>query len=197
MAYITVSGLKTFMEIESANDDILLASFCEMAQDTVNIFTNRVFEALTDTTRHFTPLSQRVNGDLCPDGITLSFDTDLVSITSIVNGDNTTLPSGSYVALPLNTPQKSEVRLRNNSNYFWTYTDDPVGSVAITGRWAWSLTPPASVVIATYLLARFYYERRADTSSSRDVLSSDGVVLASAKFPADVLKLLGPYKRLD
>lgn len=197
MAYITVSGLKVYLEITSSDDDAILATFCEAAQAEVESYTQRVFEAPADTTRWFTPLDRAHGGDLLRDGYTLAFDTDLVSITSIVNGDGTTLPSGAYIALPLNQPQKEMVKIKNNVQYFWTYGDEPVGSVAITGRWAWSLTPPGPVVMATYMLARYLYDRRNDSSSSRDVLSSDGVVIAAAKVPGDIFKLLAPYKRLD
>jgi hypothetical protein len=197
MAYITLSGLKTYLEITSDSDDAILTTFIETAQSEVESYTKRVFEAPADTTRHFTPLSNANGGDLLRDGYTLCFDTDLVSITSIVNGDGTTLPSGSYIALPLNQPQKESVKIKNNVQYFWTYGDEPVGSVAITGRWAWSITPPGPVVMATYMLARYFYDRRNDSSSNRDVLSSDGVVIAAAKIPGDIFKLLAPYQRLD
>lgn len=197
MAYITVSGLKVYLEITSADDDAILSTFINTAQSEIESYTNRVFEATADTTRYFTPLSNLNGGDLLRDGYTLCFDTDLVSITSIVNGDGATLPSGTYIALPLNQPQKEMVKIKNNVQYFWTYGDEPVGSVAVTGRWAWSLTPPGPVVMATYMLARYFYDRRNDSSSNRDVLSSDGVVIAAAKIPGDIFKLLAPYQRLD
>jgi len=197
MAYITVSGLKVYLEITSADDNAILSTFIDTAQSEIESYTHRVFEATADTTRYFTPLSNINGGDLLRDGYTLCFDTDLVSITSIVNGDGATLPSGSYIALPLNQPQKEMVKIKNNVQYFWTYGDEPVGSVAITGRWAWSLTPPGPVVMATYMLARYFYDRRNDSSSNRDVLSSDGVVIAAAKVPGDIFKLLAPYRRLD
>lgn len=197
MAYITVSGLRNYLQITSSGDDAILATFCEMAQDEIERYTKRVFEAPADTTRWFTPLDNQHGGDLLRDGYTLCFDTDLVSITTIVNGDGATLPSGTYIALPLNLPQKESVKIKNNVQYFWTYADEPVGAVAITGRWAWSITPPPAVVLAAYMLAHYFYDRKNDSSSNRDVLSSDGVVIAAAKIPGDIFKLLAPFQKLD
>jgi hypothetical protein len=202
MAYITVSGLKSYMGITESTEDALLGIIITMATDAVDDYTGRTFEP-TGTqgghhTHYYTPLLQRYGGDLDnSDGRTLWLNQDLAELQSVVNGDGVTIPSGEYVTLPYNLTPWYAIRLKRGSNYSWTYSGiSPERTILITGKWCYSLEAPGSIQLAMYKLCSYLYRGRADGQSDRDVLSTDGVVLAAARIPTDVQSLLRPYRRL-
>ena len=202
MAYITVSGLKNFMEITESADDVLLGTLITMATDAVNEYTGRTFEP-TGTqgghhTHYYTPLPRYLGGDIDDqDHRTLWLHNDLCEIQSVVNRNGVTIPSGEYVTLPYNHTPWFAIQLKRGSSYSWTYTgNSPEKTIAITGKWCYSLEAPGSVQLAMYKLCSYVYRGRADGQSDRDVLSTDGVVIAAARIPTDVQSLLRPYRRL-
>jgi len=202
MAYITVSGLKESMGITESSEDALLATIITMATDAVNEYTGRTFEPAGAQgghhTHYYTPLPRRYGGDIDDsDGRTLWLHYDLAEVQSVVNGNGVTIPSGEYVTLPYNLTPWYAIQLKRGSTYSWTYSGiSPERTVQITGKWCYSLEAPGSVQMAMYKLCSYYYRGRADGQSDRDVLSTDGVVLAAARIPTDVQSLLRPYRRL-
>ena len=196
MAYTNATDLKTYMDISGSTDDALLTVLISAAQKQIETLTGRVFEAAADTTRRFTPLGPNYDGNLWLDGITLGLDTDLYSLTSITNGDGSNIPTNAVSLLPLNGIPYSAIRIKLNTQYVWTYTGSPDGAVQITGRWAYSLTPPADVVQLTKETAARMYKRRNGTENRiTDAISADGVFLPAFKLPDDIAKLLTPYIR--
>lgn len=196
MAYTTVADLKSYMGITDSTDDALLTVLIGAAQKQIETLTGRIFEAAADTTRKFTPLGVDYDGNLWGDGITLGLDTDLYSLTSITNGDGSNIPTNAVSLLPLNGVPYSAIRIKLNTQYVWTYTGSPDGSVLITGRWAYSLTAPADVVELTKETAARMYRRRNGTENRiTDAISADGVFLPAQKLPDDLGKLLTPYIR--
>ena len=201
MAYITTAQLKSYMGITASTDDALLALCIDRAQSTIESYTNRKFEATADTTRKFTPtvadvyLGTGYAGDLIDD-VTLGTDYDLISITSITNGDATNLPTAQVVMLPLNTTPAWAVRIKQGSTYAWTFTDNSFGAVSITGRWGYSLTAPANIQQATLRLASNMY-RQLDGSPdlSNSIISADGSAIVSSAMAKDIEALLKPYRR--
>ena len=197
MAYITVSDLKTYLKISSSSEDSLLSDLIDAAQKQIETLTGRLFEVSADTTRRFTPLGRDYDGSLWLDGQTLGLDFDLCQLTSITNGDGSNIPTNAVVLLPLNGVPYSAIRIKLNTQYIWTYTGTPDGSVAIVGRWGWSITPPADVKQCTRLIAeRMYKERNGTENRVTDAISADGVFMPGFKQPDHIAKLLAPYRRL-
>lgn len=197
MAYTTVADLKTYMDISGSTDDSLLGVLIGAAQKQIETKTGRVFEVPADTTRRFTPLGVNYDGSLWYDGLTLGLDFDLCQLTSIINGDGSNIPTNAVVLLPLNGVPYSAIRIKLNTQYVWTYTGSPDGSVAIVGRWGWSITPPADIVECTKELAARMYRRRNGTETRvMDAISADGVSMKSFKLPDDIADLLEPYRRI-
>jgi hypothetical protein len=196
MAYITLAQFKTFLGITSASDDGIIQICINSAQQTIDTFTARTFEAAADTTRVFTPLREDFGGSIWWDGATLGLDADLCQLTTITNGDGNLIPSGAVVLLPLNFPTKSAIKIKSNTQYVWTYTGSPDGAVSITGRWAWSVTAPADIIGAAYELTKYFYQNReSNPTSAQQIISADGVPIAPDAIPKIIVSLLKPYKR--
>lgn len=201
MAYTTTSALKAYLGITSSADDSLLSNAIDRAQAMIDTFCHRHFEPesahgpAASHTHYFTPLSERDGGDLLDD-YTLNLTHDLAELTSITNGDGTAIPTNQVVLLPMNTIPANFIRIKSSSGYQWTYTNSPEASVAIAGKWSYSLDVPADIVAATLRLSAYLYRQREGTpDSDRAVLSADGVVLAAPRIPSDITAMLTPYIR--
>ena len=201
MAYITTAQLKSYMGITASTDDTLLSLCIDRAQSAIDSYTNRTFESTADTTRRYTPIIDRINsgmgfnGDLIDD-YTIDTQYDLISITSITNGDGSSVPTSAVVTLPLNFTPAWSVRIKQASGYFWTYTGSPEASVSIVGRWGYSLTAPANIQQATLRLAsQMYRQRDGSPDLSDTIISADGSTIVNSAMRSDVKALLNPYRR--
>lgn len=201
MAYATTAQLKTYMGITSSSDDALLGDCITRAQGVIDEYCNRVFESPADTTRYYTPISDRTflgmtyNGSLIDD-YTLGLNYDIISVTSITNGDGSNVPTSAIVLLPLNFTPGYAIRIKQASGYYWTYTGTPEASVSVTGRWGYSLTAPSNIVQATLRLASQLYRQRDGSPDFTDVvISADGSQIVNSAMRSDVRSLLNPYKR--
>ena len=200
MAYTTTSALKSYLGITSSVDDTLLGNAIDQAYSMINTFCHRHFDpeakhGPSDLVKYFTPLSERDGGDLLDD-YTLNLGHDLASLTSITNGDGTSIPTNQVVLLPMNTTPTNMIRIKSSSSYFWTYNNSPEGAVQIAGKWGYSLDAPDDIVVANLRLAAYLYRQREGTpDSDRAILSADGVVLAAPRIPSDITAMLTPYIR--
>ena len=185
--YTTLDSLKTYLGVETAADDALLGDLIGRASATVDALCNRSFRADDDTTRTF-DAARDVSGR------TLWLDADLCALTSLVNSDGTTIPPGDLLLWPRTGPPWSEIRLLRASNAAWTYDAGPENAISVTGRWAYSVEPPADVVQATVRLAAWFY-RQKDVGYEPARPTFAGVTY-TADLPSDVRTLLAPYRRL-
>lgn len=186
MAYVTVTELKRYLGIDGDNvaDDALLSDMVQRAQAVIESRTGRTFEAATDTTRH--------HGADCIDGYRLWLDGDLVSVTSIVNGDGAAVATDQVMTQPRNRRPAHALVLASTAGVQW---DADSGDIAVTGRWAYSLTPPADIVQATVRLAAWLYRQKDNVGADAPMLAGDTMILPS-RLPADVTELLQPYRQV-
>ena len=183
--YASLPDLTAYLGIdESTADDGLLTQFLARAQAAIDDICHRTFEASADTTRRYDYRSV--------DGYTLYLDTDLCAITSVVNGDGSTIVASSYTTEPRNMTPFYALRLRSIVGLAWDgYTDD----IAVTGKFAYSTTAPAAVQQATVRLAAWLYRQKDNTGSDAPMIAGD-VTILPARLPADVYELLeGEYIR--
>ena len=169
MAYATVHQVKNELDIPNATtaDDGLISNYIEAAQAAIDIKTGYTFEAAADTTRYFDANSIDSGG--CVDGrkLILGPGNPLAAITSITNGDGTTVTSGQYVTEPRRIATYCyEIHIRSDAAISWTYTDYWENAIAIVGRWAYSITPAANVQHACTKIAAFKYRERDFGSST-------------------------------
>lgn len=186
MAYISTIELKRYLGIESSNtaDDTLLGEICTRAQTTIERLTGRKFECAADTTHYLDRryIDQRV----------LYFDDDICQITSIVS-NGATMDPAYWFAMPRNTTPYHAVQLRPQSLAIWVaITTD----IQVTGRWAYSITPPDDIKHAAIRLAAWLYRQKDNTADLDRALVIGNSTILPAKMPSDIAELLYPYRRI-
>ena len=191
MSYCTAANVKSYAGISSTTDDVLIADLISRAQKIIETYTNRVFEAASDTTRYF--------GMSSVWGRDLLFDQDLCAITTVkTNADNaspSTIPSTDYVTLPRNFTPYYGIRLLSSSSYDWEYTSNPEGAIQIVGRFAYSTTAPDDIVQAAVRLSTFLYRQKDSQVFDTTALPDSGVIMIPQGIPADVKVILDPYRK--
>lgn len=184
MAYATLAELKTILKITDAADDGLLQDYLDAAQAAFEAATDRVFEAAADATRYYDPRDD-------VDGGTLWLDADLCAVTTVTSG-GTDVTAG-VVTVPRNATPYYGLKLK--SGYSWQCGDECEDAIAVTGKWAYSATPPADVKQAVLRLAAWMYHARTNPEGDRNVVTPSGVVLQASSWPSDVREIAARYRR--
>lgn len=195
--YISLADFKRDLGIPSDNTtkDEQLTDFIERAQAVIENHCRRKFEASTNTTRYLHAVDD-------VHGLELWLDKDLASINSITNGDGTTITSGQYTVIPVNAVADGKpietIRLKQSAGVSWTFDDDPEGAIAISGKWAYSASPPSDVIQATFRLAGYFFQQK-DNASDIDrpmyISAGGNTTVLPPRLPDDLKKLLVPYVR--
>src|SRR5512146_911171 len=103
--YSTLASYKRRAGIESidAADDTFIEDCIEAASRFIDAQTGRTFYARTETHYYDTP-SRGVR-------FLFTMDDDLLTVSSLINGNASTITSGQYKVYPLNTSPRFEIRL--------------------------------------------------------------------------------------
>lgn len=197
MAYVDVSALKQYLGNTTAADDALLSALLSAAQSTIDRYTRRTFEASADSTKYLDGVQPYVNGRW----LHVSEVGDLCAITSITNGDGTTVSASSYVTEPRNVATGNvepirAIKLKDNASIAWTYTGTPENAITIVGRWAYSVTAPASVVQACKILAAYYYKQKDAGTFDVVAVPEMGTITVPQGMPRTAQVLLNPYRKM-
>lgn len=189
MAYTDSTAVKTYLGISSADDDTLITTLIARAQQMIDSYTDRTFEASTNTSKTFDAIDD-VDGD------TLYFrrSDDLADVNTITNGDGNAV--STYVLEPRSGPPYSAVTIRSDASDAWTYSTYHENAITVNGKWAYSETPPNDIVHATIRLAAWLYKQK-DSSMPIDVpkVSPSGVMMMPMALPKDVKSILDRYRR--
>ena len=193
MAYATLSELRAYLKLGTSEtgDDTLLTDLLTRAQAYIDSpqCCNRTFEASADTTRYF-------DATRAVDGLTLRLDYDLATTpTTVTNGDGTTIASTYYVLEPRNIAPYFQIRLKATSGIVWSYGDDPDNPIAVTGKFAYSVTAPTAIKQATLVLAAWFYRQRGANADVDRSVMADGMVIMPTSLPKVFWDLVGGYKR--
>lgn len=119
----------TYLNIVGTGDDALMLSIirsvCEDMQKIAH--------------RHFTPRIETRYFDYLRDveGAYLWLDADLLEVTTLTNGDGTTIASTKYVFEPRNMTPYFGLKLLNSSGVYWAYNQDNENAVSIAGVWGY------------------------------------------------------------
>lgn len=184
MAYTTLAELKPYLNIVTDDADALLTAAIATAQAVIEapppLGTGRVFEAAQDATNYYdAPTHRRL--DLAPH--------DLCQITSVTNGDGTVINPAYYTTDPRGVPPYRAIILKAGAPVAWTYDTYREGAIAVTGRFAYSVTPPAHVQHLALRLAAWLYRQAANSTSDQAVQTEVGIVLPT-RLPADIALML-------
>lgn len=216
--YLTVTELATYMsrstagvsDFDTETTDLLEDQIFPAMKALIDQHTRRTFEAATATARTFhaikdvgygshTPVMQN-GGDWYEHYEklrTLWLDMDLCAITSVVNGDGTTITTAQYATVPANETPYNRIVLLPSGGIGWTFDDDPEGAIVVTGKWAYSVTAPEHVKLACLRFAKHLYRQRDDDDSGADQprVSPDGTWIFPTVIPKDVLSFLEPLRK--
>ena len=188
--YTTESAVKTYLHISGTQDDSLIGELVTRASAIIDMQCGRRF-ASQAATHTYDAHGSHISGRL------LLLDNDLLTVTSLTNGDGTVIPASDYILRPLNWPPYFGIALKSSSNINWTYTGDPEGAISVAGTWGYSATPPEPIVQAAIRLAAWLYRQRDTGVEAGSVEVTDkGVSVAPARLPRDIAELIGPFIRL-
>jgi len=189
--YATLAQFKSWNKIGStdADDDTVIESCIESASRFIDIETGRTFYARTETRKYSVPSDLRA----------LVLDDDLLTITTLTNGDGNTIASSEYNLWPVNTSPYRRIILKSASTTFWLQDSssnvDYVISVA--GTWGYVAATPTDIYTICLIAANAYYKRRAgESTSSVARVTAMGVVLTPQDMPGIVADTIRSYKGL-
>ena len=184
MSYCTVAQLKAYQKITTTVDDTLLADIVARASALIDAYCGRSFSATTKT-RYYQLGNVWDNGRLW-------LDDDLLTVTSLTNGDTSTLLPAVYWLEPRDKPPYRFIHLK--SGYSWIFDTD--GEVVVTGTWGYSATAPSAIEQAALRMAGYIYAQKDaqvfDTTASPDI----GIITIPAGIPKDVKIILDSFRRL-
>lgn len=134
-AYATLAEYKSYTLARGGTastdtaDDAIIESLLRAASRLIDRYTGRRFYPSIETHYFDVPSAD----DLDPRKLKL--DDDFLEITSLVNGDGTTIPSTEYDLVPKSKYPAYALRLKDNSTYVWA--SDGAGNthqvIAVTG----------------------------------------------------------------
>jgi len=188
MAYTTTVAVKTYLGITGSGDDTLIDGLVTYAQQIIDSYTHRMFEAGSDSTRNFDAVRD-------VEGRWLHLDEDLAAITTVTNGDSTVVASTKYVTEPRNETPYYALKLKLDSDLVWTYSDANEDAISIVGKWAYSEAAPDDIVHVAIRLTAWLYQQK-DAPFERTATPSLGIVTVPADLPRDIKMLLEPYRKL-
>lgn len=185
--YNLFRDLRDDLGLGAATDDGQIFRKLEQAFQGAETYCSRKFEATT-ATRYYE--SDAVDGDY------LNLDDDLISVTTLTNGDSdgTEIADTEYWLWPRNSgPPYYAIRLEANSAYSWEVDTDYFISVA--GSWGWASTIPEDVQRAIIRWASYLYHQKDAGVYDVSVFPESGVITTPQGIPRDVKILLDPYRR--
>jgi hypothetical protein len=121
-------------EVSEDEDDALILQFIEGASAGIGRATGRVFVPYM-ATYLYDALGAHLGGFAgYPDTLYLD-DDDLLTVTTLTNGDATAITGSQYVLRPANEYPKHEIVLKSSAGVSFTYSTDWEQAISIAGWW--------------------------------------------------------------
>lgn len=118
----------------------------------------------------------------------LRMDDDLYSVTTVTNGDGTTLVENTdFVSLPYNAAPKYALSVINNMLWKTNSIGSAIKVISVTGQWGFCpiANVPADIAEATFMIASAAYARRTgENVTNRVAITSAGAVIAPDDVPS-------------
>jgi hypothetical protein len=171
--------------------DAGLESTIEAVSRWIDSYTGRTFYSRTAETRRFDVPD-------VGDKHLLMLDDDLISVTTLTNGDAEVLTTADYVLLPANGTPKYAIKIKDISSKFWSYNSDNSTEQVITvvGSWGYSATAPLPVKEACILESIRLFKRKDAPYGLMGMSPAGGEVVHNIKPDPMIERLLAPYRRL-
>jgi hypothetical protein len=191
--YGSLETLKHRLSVTGTSDDALLEDALNWARRYIDGYCDRRTYGFASTTatryfgrEHLDPRDRSI----------LWLDEDLVSVTTLTNGDSdaTVLASSTYWLWTVDGRNGGPpyYGLKLKSDYAWEFDTDQF--VSVLGAWGYSSAPDDLVLGCAYRLGEFHYRSRAPQKTTTIY---DGSVRTEKLegFPKDVLMALDQRKR--
>lgn len=196
MAYVTVDEYHAYMSALTggsvtqldAQGTTFIEALLGQATQFVESETKRKFIAYTATRIY------DLRAVVYVDPQVLMLDEDLLSVTSLTNGDGSTINANDYWLEPVNRMPAWGIRLK--STKVWQFTTD--GRASVTGQWGFSLTPSDDVKRIVMRLAYVFMQKRTATGDVEIVGSQTqlgGVLKYGSYIPSDIRDWLKRHRR--
>lgn len=187
--YATLAEIKAYLTITSTNstDDGAIEDMVEMASRLIDAETHRTFYARTET-HYFDYTSSR----------SLYMDDDLLTVTTLTNGDDAVITSADYNLFPLNKSPKNEIRIKQSSTYYWDSDGDSntEGVISVAGTWGYSATVPDNIKHACIsIVISAYHRRYGEGVEGVATITAAGVVITPRDIPADAWAIIRSYRK--
>lgn len=183
--YCTAAELKTRLDISGSSYDTQLAAIVTAASRWIDQHCRVVTDGFAASAA-----AHRYYGSDAIDGRTLNLDAPLLSVTTLTNGDGSTIAAGSYWLRP-----------RNNVGWYielkstvdgWSFATDT--EIDVYGVWGLAATVPGPVKEAALVFAGWMFKRYQAALSDATVNLDLGELTYSAAVPKQVMALLDPYQ---
>lgn len=188
MTYPTTDQCITYIDIAGASEDTEIGWIRDGIVAQIEQHTGRVFVSGAST-KNFPDRLPYVTRR----GRVLSFLDDLVSVTSLTNGNGTVLAASDYDLWPVSGPPYIQAIIRNNSNVRFAVGSDGT-RIVLVGSWGYSAACPASIFLVILELVHLSYSARHDGSGM--TITAKGSIVDKGLWPPRVLDSLKDYKRL-
>lgn len=174
----------------NATDDTVIEDMVEAASRLIDSLTRRTFYARTETHYYNTP----------DDPYELAIDDDdLLTASTITNGDGDTISASEYKLYPLNTTPKYCIRLLPSAGVTWDTSSagDAEAAITIAGTWGYSSTTPEDVRNACEeIVVRVYKARYGQAQAEGNVtLTASGIVITPEDLTDFAKRTIDAYKR--
>lgn len=187
--YASLQQYKDYQRITSNDvvDDAFIESSIEAASRWIDRESGTRFYIETET-RHYDT----------PDGNLIMLDANFTAITSVINGDGTTVAASNFVTLPANSVPLYGIELKTAAGIKWLETNgSPQQAISVTGSVGYSAIAPTDIYMACLEIAKALYSRRfGENMSTKTVITPAGVVQIPEGVPDMAAATIANYRRL-
>lgn len=198
MSFITVADFKTYRGITGTAEDTLIQSLINSAEQWINREIGRTVATDTETTEYIDAIGNHIEGL----SLWVSDCGDCCEISSVTNGDGTTVATASYFQYPQATSTRQPIikrlKLKQSSGLSWTYDDDYEQAIEIAGYWAMfrSDDVPDDLQQAAKEVTAYLYTRRDGGSFETVALPEQGVIVTPQGFPDSAMRIVRRYRKM-
>ena len=172
---------------DAALDDALIEQIITATSRYIDAATRRRFYASTETHYFDVPCSRD-----------LWLSDDLLSVTTLTNGDGAVIPANSYRLRPYSLPPYYMLTLKPSADASWESDADgnTEGVIALAGSWGYSATAPDDIALACLMISRNVYRARFGDTAGSATVTGAGVVITPKDVPQMAAEILKSYARL-
>ena len=151
-------------------DDTVIEAIIEKVSRDIDQESQRTYYARTETHYFDVPEDSQT---------VLELGDDLLTVTTLTNGDGTVITSSYYTLYPLNAGRYRELKLKPSSGYIWLSDSngDTDGVISVAGTWGFYATVPDNINGLCKAVARKEYMRYGPGDSGVATVTAAGVVI--------------------